>query len=185
MRAPCGLRRVWLGIAAIVVVVACAGRAQAQAKAGLMLQSSAFADNSAIPSEYTCTGTNVSPPLSWRGAPDRAKAVALIVKDPDAPHGVFVHWLLYNLPADVDKLPANLPKAGIIPQGATQGTNSFGQLGYDGPCPPPGRAHHYHFRLIALDSRLDLGPGADAGEVEAAASGHILASTELVGVFSR
>jgi len=107
------------------------------------------------------------------------------VRDPDAPIGSYVHWVLYNLPANVSGLPAAIPTAPTIAQGAVQGVNGSGASGYQGPCPPPGAAHHYHFKLYALDVKLGLPLGATADEVEHAMNGHVIASAELIGTFGR
>lgn len=160
--------------------------AHAQANpTGLILQSAAFAPNAPIPAVYTCAGKNRSPELSWSGAPAGVKSFALLVTDPDAPMGVYKHWVVYNLPAAANHLPADLPDAASIAGGGVQGTNQRGTIGYHGPCPPPGPAHHYHFRLYALDTMLQLKPGATCDEVEAAMRGHQLAVTDLVGTFGR
>jgi Raf kinase inhibitor-like YbhB/YbcL family protein len=152
------------------------------------LQSSAFAPNATIPMPYVCTdagGAGKSPPLAWRGAPASTKAFALVVRDPDAPSGSFVHWVVYNLPADTTKLDADVPKTDTVPGDGHQGVNGFGNVGYQGPCPPPGTPHHYHFHLYALDTKLELKPGATADDVEQAAKGHTLAEADLVGIFER
>jgi Raf kinase inhibitor-like YbhB/YbcL family protein len=151
----------------------------------IALRSGAFADGATIPLVYTCAGEDKSPPLMWVGVPTGAKTLAIVVRDPDAPGGSFVHWVLYNIPAAVSELPAGLPKAESIAQGANQGVNGRGQIGYAGPCPPPGAPHHYHFRLYALDNRVGLKAGASADDVEGAIKGHVLGSTELVGTFGR
>jgi Raf kinase inhibitor-like YbhB/YbcL family protein len=151
----------------------------------IVLQSTVFADSAAIPAPYTCAGLDHSPPLRWSVVPARATTLAIIVKDPDAPGGTFVHWVLYNLPATVSELPANLLKTPTLPQGADQGVTGFDRTGYWGPCPPPGPPHHYHFVIYALDAKLHLKPGAGANEVERAATGHILGKGELIGTFGR
>ena len=154
----------------------------------LELQSSAFALNSRIPMPYVCTdvgGAEKSPPLAWRGAPAGTKTFALVVRDPDAPGGSFVHWVVYNLPANTTKLDADVPKTDTIAGSGNQGVNGFGNIGYQGPCPPPGQPHHYHFHLYALDTKLELKPGATADDVEQAAKGHALADADLVGIFER
>jgi Raf kinase inhibitor-like YbhB/YbcL family protein len=138
-----------------------------------------------VPTANTCSGANLSPALEWKGAPTGTQAFALIVADPDAPSGVFFHWVVYDLPATMSGLPGGVARTAQIPAGGTQGVNSFGKVGYNGPCPPHGKPHHYHFRLYALDRKLNLSPGADAAEVEEAIKGHTLASADLVGIFER
>jgi Raf kinase inhibitor-like YbhB/YbcL family protein len=144
------------------------------------LSSPAFVNSGIIPTQYTCNGANESPPLSWSGAPKRTISFALIVRDPDAGSGDFIHWLVFNIPASATQLAAHLNATD-----PPQGVNSLGRVGYHGPCPPPGPPHHYHFQLIALDSSLNLKPGATVAELEAAASKHQLEVAELIGIFSR
>ncbi|HUO05493.1 MAG TPA: YbhB/YbcL family Raf kinase inhibitor-like protein [Candidatus Binataceae bacterium] len=156
-----------------------------QARAQFALSSDAFSAGATIPDANACTGENRSPKLEWNNAPANAVSFALIVEDPDAPGGTFIHWVAYEVPGSVTSLSAGIPKLPKIAGGGMQGVNSFGRIGYDGPCPPPGRVHHYHFRLLALDMRLKLDGEADAAAVQAAAAGHIVASAELVGTFSR
>jgi Raf kinase inhibitor-like YbhB/YbcL family protein len=158
---------------------------EASAAGALEIFSTAVAAGEPIPPENTCTGVNLSPPLSWSDAPAGTKSFALVVADPDAPSGVFYHWVAYNLPASSTGLPPAVAPSSEMADGGTQGVNSFGAIGYKGPCPPHGKPHHYHFRLFALDSKLDLRPGADATELEAAMKGHTLASADLVGTFER
>jgi Raf kinase inhibitor-like YbhB/YbcL family protein len=158
---------------------------EASAVGAFQISSSVVARGGPIPTENTCSGVNLSPPLSWSGAPTGTKSFALIVADPDAPLGVFYHWVAYDLPESSKGLPAAVPPASELADGGTQGVNSFGAIGYKGPCPPHGKPHHYHFRLFALDSMLELHPGADAAELEAAMKGHTLASADLVGTFQR
>jgi Raf kinase inhibitor-like YbhB/YbcL family protein len=151
----------------------------------LLITSTDFAANESIPVAYTCSGDNRSPELSWSGVPTTSKTLALIVRDPDAPMGSYVHWVLFNLPANVDRLPAAVPTTPSIAPGAVQGVNGRGKSGYQGPCPPPGPVHHYHFKLYALDTRLNLMADATAAQVEQAMNGHVLASAELIGTFAR
>jgi Raf kinase inhibitor-like YbhB/YbcL family protein len=159
--------------------------AAAQNNPKLTVTSSAFTAGSAIPVRYSCKSPKVeSPPLAWKGVPGDAKTLALIVKDPDAPNGTFIHWVVYNLPATLTGLEANVPPVEKLANRGLQGANSLGQIGYKGPCPPPGSPHHYHFELTALDTTLDLKPGASAAQVEEAAKGHVRASGDLVGTFA-
>jgi len=151
----------------------------------LLIHSADFAANESIPVAYTCSGDNRSPSLTWSGVPVTTRTLALVVRDPDAPMGSYVHWVLYNLPASVNELPAGIPTTPTIVQGALQGVNGSGANGYQGPCPPPGAAHHYHFKLYALDRKLDLPPGETAEEIEHAMKGHLIASAELIGTFGR
>lgn len=151
----------------------------------LELKSSAFKSQTTIPTKYTCDGSDVSPPLGWNDPPDGTKSFTLVCDDPDAPGGTWDHWILYNLPPDAKGLPEDVPRDKTLDNGARQGKNSWGKIGYGGPCPPRGPAHRYFFKLYALDTTLDLPPGASKGKVENAMKGHILADTELVGLYKR
>ncbi len=151
-----------------------------------ILISAAFKDGTPIPAKYTCDGVDVSPPLAWSGAPAGTRSVALIADDPDAPGGTWVHWVLYNLPAEVSDLPENIAKVESLDLGGSrQGRNDFRRPGYGGPCPPPGPAHRYFFKLYALDTRLELKAGAQKKDVEAAMEGHVLGSAQLMGTYAR
>lgn len=149
----------------------------------MKLESAAFSANGLIPPEYTCDGKNISPPLAWAEIPAGTQSLALIVDDPDAPRGTFVHWVVYNLPATLTGLPAHVTTQTDL-SGGLQGKNDFPSLGYGGPCPPSG-THRYFFKLYALDQTLPLPAGANKAQVLAAAAGHILASTELLGRYQR
>jgi len=152
----------------------------------LTLSSSAFEDGGAIPARYSCEGPNVSPPLSWRGLPDGTKSLALILDDPDAPRGLFTHWIVYNLPPDHDGLPENAAAHEVSQWGGSHGRNDFGQAAYGGPCPPRGdQAHRYYFRLYALDDRIELTAGASRPQVLDAIRDHVLARAELIGTYAR
>jgi len=151
----------------------------------MQLTSTAFAEGSLIPVRFTCDGENVSPPLKWTGAPPGAKSLALIVDDPDAPMGVWVHWVVYDLPPNSTQLPEAVPKTQYLPGGAKQGLNDFKHLGYGGPCPPPGKPHRYFFKLFALDRVIDLRPGTTKKDFEAAMEGHKLAEGQLMGIYKR
>jgi len=151
-------------------------------KLEIKLTSTAFKEGEAIPRGYTCDGANVSPPLEWTGIPKTAKTIALIADDPDAPSGTFVHWVLYNLPADGLGLIENTPQTETLNGGGTQGKNGFEKVGYGGPCPPSG-THRYFFKLYALDAELPLKPGASKDEVETAMQGHIVGQAQLMGTY--
>jgi Raf kinase inhibitor-like YbhB/YbcL family protein len=151
----------------------------------LTVSSSAFQEGSKIPAKYTCEGQDVSPALTWGEPPAGTQSFALIVDDPDAPGGVFTHWVVFNLPADSRGLPEAVPAQAQLPDGSVQGKNDFGKLGYGGPCPPPGRPHRYQFTLYALDQSLDLKAGAAKKPVIDAMQGHILAQGRLTGTYQR
>jgi Raf kinase inhibitor-like YbhB/YbcL family protein len=176
------MRRAMLGAAAgllfAVTAVNCRG-------AKLELKSSSFQNGSSIPVQFTCDGADVSPRLNWNAPPAGTKALVLIVLDPDAPGGSYTHWLLYDLPARTRSLAAALPLQDQLGDGARQGRNDLGKTGYGGPCPPGHQQHHYLFTLFALDRRLNLAAGATRSQVEAAMRGHVLALSELTGVYRR
>lgn len=149
----------------------------------LELTSPAFAHNTQIPARYTCDGEDMSPPLHWRHVPPDAVSLALIMDDPDAPRGTWVHWVIYNIPADSSGLPENVPPVASVAT-AVQGTNSWPRLGYGGPCPPSG-THRYFFKLYALDTQLKLPPGATKKDLLQAMAGHVLDEAVLVGLYRR
>lgn len=150
----------------------------------IKVSSQAFQEGGMIPRKYTCDGDDVSPPLAWTGIPDGAKTIALIGDDPDAPMGTWVHWVLFNLPASVKELAEAVPPDKELPSGAKQGRNDFRRIGYGGPC-PPGGTHRYYFKLYALDSALNLPPGASKADVVKAMQGHVLAEGQLMGKYKR
>ncbi len=152
---------------------------------GFLIRSPAFPYGQVIPSRYTCDGEDLSPPLSWLGLPEGTGALLLYVFDPDAPSGIFVHWVAYDLPPVLKGLPEGVPG---VPEamGFKQARNDFGRIGYGGPCPPPGHGRHrYFFRLYALDAALGVPPGRPAREVLQAARGHVLGQAEWMGTYSR
>ena len=151
----------------------------------LQISSTAFSASAAIPKKFTCDGPDVSPQLKWNDPPANAQAFALIMDDPDAPAGTWVHWVLYDLPPNTRELPEAVAKQEQLSSGARQGRNDFGKIGYGGPCPPPGKPHRYFFTLYALDAKLGLKAVATKADVERAMKGHILAQTELVGRYGR
>ena len=149
------------------------------------LTSSAFGHNQPIPKQYTCDGEDLSPPLAWSGAPPGTRRFALVCDDPDAPGGTFYHWGIFDIGPSLSTLPKGYPKQATT--GTThQARNDFGQIGYGGPCPPSGQAHHYRFRLWALKvDRLTVSQGAGCREIAKAASAQALADAELVGTYAR
>ena len=149
------------------------------------IKSSAFAQGQAFPKKYTCDGPDVSPQLTWTDPPPGTKGFALIADDPDAPMGTWVHWVLYDLPAEARQLPEGVPKQEALRDGTRQGVNDFGRIGYGGPCPPPGPAHRYFFKLYALDKKLDLPPRATKPQVLNAIREHTSGETQLMGTYKR
>ena len=150
----------------------------------MILTSSAFGEGELIPSRYTCDGANVSPPLEWQGVPDNARSLALIVEDPDAPSGTFVHWVLYHLPSSAGELPEGVTPSEVTKTGAIEGRNDFHKIGYGGPC-PPGGTHRYFFRLYALNAVVQLHTGATGKELESAMKGRIADEAQLMGRYAR
>ena len=151
----------------------------------LKLTSPSFSNGDPIPRQFTCDGADISPVLHWNDPPPGTHAFALIAEDPDAPAGTWTHWLIYDLPANTRSLPEGVPKQPQLGTGGLQGQNSFRHIGYGGPCPPPGPAHHYFFRLYALDAPTGLKSGASRAEVEHAHQGHTLATAEWMGRYGR
>jgi len=164
------------------------GAGGAGAQPSFFLASSAFADGSVIPTRFTCEGQDVSPPLAWKGTPPGTRSLALVIDDPDAPDPsaprvTWVHWVIYNLPADARSLPEDAAQQGL-PAGAAQGLNGWGRAGYGGPCPPIGR-HRYFHKLYALDGLL-TGLGQPTEEaLEQAMKGHVIGKAELVGTYEK
>lgn len=145
----------------------------------MQITSSAFEQSQPVPSRYTCDDTNCNPPLTFTRVPEEARSLVLIVEDPDAPSGVFTHWLVYDIPPSIQYIMEN-----EVPSQSMEGKNSFGKSGYNGPCPPSGK-HRYIFQLSALDTTLELPPGRTKEEVRAKMKGHVIATAELVGTYTR
>lgn len=149
------------------------------------IASTSFPNGGDIPKKFTCDGADVSPEISWTEPPAGAQSFALIADDPDAPAGTWTHWVLFDVPPATTSLPEGVSKIDELPGGERQGRNDFRKIGYNGPCPPPGKAHRYFFKLYALGSKLNLKPGATKQEVEQAMQGHILGKAEWVGKYKR
>ena len=167
---------------AMIALLTCS---TATAVPALTLSSAGFSAGNKIPQQYTCAGANQSPPLQWQDVPKGTRMLALIVDDPDAPGGDWVHWVLYDLPPDTSSLPAGVPPAETLPSGAKQGRNDFKAIGYKGPCPPSGSVHRYVFTLYALDAATSLTPGATIQELQQAMQGHTQAQAQLIGTFEK
>jgi len=155
------------------------------ASAKLELTTTAFRPGGTIPQPFTCSGANVSPTLAWNNPPSGTQSFALIVDDPDAPAGTWVHWVVFNLQSTARQLPEHVPSGETLAGGGKQGLNDFPENGYGGPCPPPGKPHRYYFHLYALDTVLALHAPVHRQDVDSAMKGHILAQAELMGKFGR
>ena len=145
----------------------------------MIIKSPSFENNSLLPPKFTCDGDNVSPTLEFLDVPEETQSLVLIVDDPDAPVGIWTHWVIYNIPGNVRKIGENK-----TPEGAMLGINDFGVGNYGGPCPPFG-THRYFFKLYALSSNLDLGPGATKNDVEASMESLVIQKAELIGIYSK
>lgn len=184
------LRKIVVLAAVSVLFCSCKDSKQADSevkgggKMEIKISSPAFADGGLIPSKYTCDGADISPPLQWETVLEGTKSIALICDDPDAPVGTWVHWVLFNLPAETKELAENIPSDKTLPDGARQGNNDWHRIGYGGPC-PPGGTHRYFFKLYALDITLDLSAGATKAQLLGAMEGHILGQGQLVGKYKR
>ncbi len=184
-----------VSIVTVVIAVASVGLGQTKPPAtspmSFQLTSSAFGRGSSIPGQYTCDGADASPELSWGdtpadgNAPQGTVTFALVMNDPDAPVGDWVHWVVWNIPATSHGVVASFPREEQLRNGTRQGRNDFGKIAYNGPCPPPGKTHRYFFRVYAVDARLDLAPGATRAQIESALKGHILAQAEYMGTYRR
>ena len=151
----------------------------------LNVQSPDFASGALIPTKFSGDGQDISPDLVWSKAPAQTKSIAITCTDPDAPSGTWWHWIVFNLPAETTQLRQGQAKGPTLVGGACQGTNDFGKTGYNGPAPPKGPIHHYHFTVYALDTKLTLRPGCSKAELTAALTGHVLASGEYIGTYVR
>jgi Raf kinase inhibitor-like YbhB/YbcL family protein len=169
-----------LGLALQLESLAAGGRAMS-----LTIKTKAFLEGEMIPTKYTCDGDDVSPGLTWTGAPEATQSLTLIADDPDAPVGTWTHWIIWNIPPETAALFDGVPKENTLKDGARQGYNDFKRIGYGGPCPPPGKPHRYFFRLYAMDSKLDAKAGVSRNELERAMKGHVLAQAELMGKYGR
>ena len=174
-----GLARFASILAVAGILVTC--QKESAVATSITLTSPVFSNGAVIPARYTCSGADVSPPISWGGVPDGAQSLALTVVDPDAPGKPFMHWLVFNLPAS----STGLPEGEGSQEGRLQGRNDFGTNGYRGPCPPPGAPHNYHFKVYALDAKLLLRFSASEAAFQDAIKGHVMATGELVGTFKR
>jgi Raf kinase inhibitor-like YbhB/YbcL family protein len=150
----------------------------------MKITSRAFTEFEMIPAKYTCQGTNISPPLLFSEVPEEAKSLALILVDPDASSGKFVHWVMFNIPPDTREIFENIEKKGMLEDGTLQGTNDFAQIGYGGPCPPFG-THRYYFKLYALDTLLNLKPGAGENELLKVLFHHNIAEAHFMAKYSK
>jgi Raf kinase inhibitor-like YbhB/YbcL family protein len=163
----------------VIIIAASALSLFAAGGAKMKISSSTFQQGGNIPSKFTCDGTDSNPPLRIEGAPAEAKGLVLIVDDPDAPSGLFTHWLVWNM----DPKTSEIAEGSAPPKG-TQGKNDFGKSGYGGPCPPSG-SHRYYFKVFALDTELNLPAGSKRAQLDAAMKGHVIAQGELMGRYSR
>jgi Raf kinase inhibitor-like YbhB/YbcL family protein len=166
------LIRIWLATAAMVSAVGAAGQPQ------MKISSSAFSEGAAIPPKFTCDGEDTSPPLKIEGVPPAARTLVLVVDDPDAPTGLFTHWMVWNIDPKTSSVGAGSAPAG------TQGKNDFGKTAYGGPCPPSG-THRYYFKIFALDQQLNLSAGAGRKQLDAAMKGHVIGQGQLMGRYTK
>lgn len=164
------------------------GKEQIKTKKGgnktMEIKSSSFNHEGMIPAKYTCDGRNISPPLSWSNAPEKTKSFALICDDPDAPVGLWVHWVIFDIPATVNALPEKVSRLEEISGLGKNGKNTSRRWGYDGPCPPDGM-HRYYFKLYALDTMLNVKAGLTKDELLTAMKGHVLSEAQLMGRYKR
>ena len=183
----------WIGItlAAALLLASCGGDDDTTngndtppLEVGPMLfASDSFTSGELVPAEFTCDGEDRSPDLTWADVPQDAESLVLLLEDPDADN--FVHWVMYDIPLEVTGLALDLPADEELENGAKQGENDFGEIGYGGPCPPSGEEHEYRFSLYALDAELGLDPGASAVDVKAALADHVLALSQIAVVSAR
>jgi Raf kinase inhibitor-like YbhB/YbcL family protein len=179
------IRALFLMLCSLLAGNACSSGPQLTGPLTLDLTSPDFSSGAVIPKQFTCDGADLSPALQWKAPPSGTLSLVLITDDPDAPVGTWVHWVLFDLPPTLRSLPQNFPKDPQAADNSRQGTNDFAKIGYNGPCPPPGKPHRYFFKLYALNTKLNLKTGATKKDVERAMQGHILARGEYVGRYSR
>jgi Raf kinase inhibitor-like YbhB/YbcL family protein len=154
-------------------------------KQAITVTSASFKQGETIPKRYSCEGENISPAITWSAGPSGTKSYALVCEDPDAPSGMFIHWVMYNIPASEHGLAENIEKKDVLPNGTREGKNGAGNTGYTGPCPPPGKPHRYFFRVFALDTELNLSGDVTRDLLMAAIQSHILAEGSIMGTYQR
>ncbi|MEL7669769.1 YbhB/YbcL family Raf kinase inhibitor-like protein [Methanobacterium sp.] len=152
---------------------------------GINLMSDVFEEGDIIPTMHTCDDKNISPPLRWDSLPERTMSFAILCEDPDAPRGTWTHWIIFNILPSVMELSAGIKNEEKLSNGMTQGINDFGYAGYGGPCPPEGEKHRYFFRIYALDTTLNLSPGANRKEFLRALNENVLDEGQLMGIYGR
>ncbi|HEX8794578.1 MAG TPA: YbhB/YbcL family Raf kinase inhibitor-like protein [Polyangiaceae bacterium] len=170
--------------AAVSLLALGATTASSEAAPRMTLTSADFTNDQAIPAQFSCEGPGLSPSLSWSNVPSGTQSLALVVRDPDAPGGNFVHWVLYEIPPNVTGLPRGAASQGALPQGAQQGMNGKNDPGWTPPCPPSG-THHYHFELYALDNKAIPTASPTDTALTTAMRGHVLAKAELIGTYKK
>lgn len=176
---------IYIWMTAVLVLILYGTEQKKEEYMPLTITSASFKNGEIIPVKYTCVGSDLSPELTWSGSPENTKSFALINDDPDAPMGTWVHWLVFNIPPSITKLPEGTKNAKKISPEIKLGKNDFGKNVYGGPCPPPGKFHRYFFKLYALDTLLNLPEGATKQQMEKDMHGHILDSAEIMGKFKR
>jgi len=173
------------GIVAVAVAAGCHKNNRDPAGPSWPISSADLKEGQPVDVKFTCDGADLSPALAWPPPPTGTQSLALIMDDPDAPSGTFTHWLLYDVPADRTSVAQGVEKTGEVRGLGRQGQNGFEKLGYGGPCPPPGKPHHYRFTLHALSAKLDLAAGANRAAVDKALAGKVLAQTQLTVTYQR
>jgi len=179
------MKATWYGILCILIILTVFLFMQGEAVMAMELKSMAFNNGEYIPRKYTGQAQDISPGLTWTGIPEQTKGFVLICDDPDAPVGTWVHWVVYDIPQGINSLAEDIPKIASLPSGIKQGKNDFGNTGYGGPMPPPGKPHRYFFKLYALDTELDLGPHLTKQEVLNRIQAHIIDQAQLMGLYKR
>jgi Raf kinase inhibitor-like YbhB/YbcL family protein len=183
------IKKICLLISVLTFIFFCQCKDKLNPKTGgkimdIRITSTAFEEGGTIPRKYTCDGSDISPPLAWSSVPSGTKSIALICDDPDAPGKTWVHWVVFNIPADIKELPEKVPDQKILSSGAKQGMSDFQKIGYGGPCPPSG-THRYYFKIYALDIELTSEAGITKAELLKSMEGHILGQGQLMGRYKR
>lgn len=177
------MKKLLILIILILFLIGCSKKVEEEYEK-IVLKSSILKESELIPEKYTCDGEDISPPLEWENIPEKTASFCIIMDDPDAPGGVFTHWIIFNIPKNYRSLPENFPKLPEFENGIKQGKNDFNEIGYNGPCPPKGSKHRYRFTIYALNKVLDIKSGVERREILKEIKNHILGIGELITLYS-
>lgn len=177
------MKKLLILIILVLILIGCNKKIEKEYEK-IILKSSILKENEMIPQKYSCDGEDISPPLEWENVPEKTLSFCIIMEDPDAPGGIFTHWIIFNIPQNYRSLPENFPKLPELANGIKQGKNDFNKIGYNGPCPPKSSKHRYKFTIYALDKILDIESGIKRNEILKEINNHILGKGELICLYS-